>query len=90
MFLLLKYRFAPFLGLVNFVCGGSGHNTTWEDSTIQKPQGTHFQKCDLGDLVQAVALDTLEYFHFENEKEDAGSWLRTAAQKTHTNAHQEL
>lgn len=50
----------------------------------------HSQKCDLGNLVKALALDSKEYSHFKNEKEDLGFWLLTAAQKTHRNAHQEV
>ena len=67
-----------------------GHNMKSMGSINQNPHETHSQKCDLGNLMKALALDSKEYSHFKNEKEDLGFWLFTATQKTHRNAHQEV
>lgn len=49
-----------------------GNNIKEIGSIKQKPHETHFQKHDLDNLVKALALDSLEFPHFKNAKEDSG------------------
>lgn len=77
MALLLKYRFATSFGLL--VCMVVGHILNGQHYSHE----THFQKYELGNLVKALALNSIENSLFKNEKGNSGSWLLTVARKTH-------